>query len=217
MKLKSGRELTHLEIIKRLNLMGIEYNSDIIGKNYYIDLYNEAIKSSENLAKIKNSIEKDQEYFDFVRQNLKKMSQNNIKENKKQNIESNKKVYNNNNCYEKSLGKKGFFSDFDISLARQIMITSLAYDFVEYNDALINKVGNNISKLSIPIQAIKKCTLINIYPEIISKINELIDIINCLISENKCIVFGIIIFLILIIVIFLSFKKGAKKMCSKNI
>ena len=34
--------------------MGIEYNSDIIGKNYYIDLYNEAIKSSENLAKIKN-------------------------------------------------------------------------------------------------------------------------------------------------------------------
>ena len=54
MKLKSGKDLSQLEIIKRLNTMGIEYNSDIIGKNYYIKLYNEAIQSNENT--IKNNI-----------------------------------------------------------------------------------------------------------------------------------------------------------------
>ena len=56
MKLKDGRDLSHLEIIKRLNIMGIGYNPDIIGKNYYIDLYNKAIKSPSNIEKIKKEI-----------------------------------------------------------------------------------------------------------------------------------------------------------------
>ena len=53
MKLKAGRELSQLEIIKRLNLMEIEYNPNIMGKKYYIDLYNKAIQSSQNVEKIK--------------------------------------------------------------------------------------------------------------------------------------------------------------------
>ena len=56
--MKSGKELTQLEIMKRLNTMGIEYNSDIIGKNYYINLYDEAISSSVNVLKIKKTSRK---------------------------------------------------------------------------------------------------------------------------------------------------------------
>ena len=65
MKFKNGKELSYLELIKRLNIMGVEYNSNIIGKKYYIDLYNNAIKSSKNKEKIKNDIEKDQIYINF--------------------------------------------------------------------------------------------------------------------------------------------------------
>ena len=72
MKLKDGKELSQLEIIKRLNLMGIGYNPEIIGKKYYIDLYNEAIRSSKNKLKIKNDIEKDQIYMNFYNQKLRK-------------------------------------------------------------------------------------------------------------------------------------------------
>ena len=49
MRMKSGKELTHLEIIKRLNLMGVNYDSSIIGKKYYIDLYNKEIQSLDKL------------------------------------------------------------------------------------------------------------------------------------------------------------------------
>ena len=75
MKLKSGKDLSQYEIKKRLNTMGIKYNSDIIGKNYYINLYDEAILSNSNIMKIKNDLDKDKMYTDFYNKKLRKVNE----------------------------------------------------------------------------------------------------------------------------------------------
>ena len=55
--------------------MGIGYDSDIIGKNYYIELYNKAIKTPLNREKIKSEIKKDEIYMNFYNQKLRKRNE----------------------------------------------------------------------------------------------------------------------------------------------
>ena len=209
MKLKSGKELSQLEIMKRLNTMGIEYNADIIGKNYYINLYDEAIRSSINVLKIKNDIEKDKMYSAFYNQKLRKVNECTLRlDNEINNIKYINKNENNSNV-NKNIGKQGFFSDFDGIFLKKLLMAQIAYNFVEVNKKNINKIGNSIPKLLIPLQAIKKYTMINIYPSIVSKINRIMDILNNLIVD-KFLVVSFLIFLVLIIVIFLLFKKALK-------
>ena len=210
MKLKSGKELSQLEIIKRLNTMGIKYNSDIIGKNYYVNLYNDAIQSYSNKMKIKKELEKDKMYTDFYNQKLKKVKECSLGIYNDKNYYSKKNVNNNNMFSDKNIGKKRFFSDFDDSLIQKIFITQIAYDFVDVNSEYIDKVGNAIPNILIPIQAIKKYTLLNIYPEILKKINEIIDILNDLIVDKFVFVL-IILFLLLLIIIFVFFKRMKDK------
>ena len=212
MKLKSGKELSQLEIMKRLNTMGIEYNADIIGKNYYINLYDEAIRSSVNVLKIKNDIEKDKMYSAFYNQKLRKVNECTLRldneMNNMNNINKNENKCNISNV-NKNIGKQGFFSDFDGIFLKKLLMAQIAYNFVEVNKKNINKIGNSIPKLLIPLQAIKKYTMINIYPSIVSKINRIMDILNNLIVD-KFLVISFLIFLVLIIVIFLLFKKALK-------
>ena len=212
MKLKSGKELSQLEIMKRLNTMGIEYNADIIGKNYYINLYDEAIRSSINVLKIKNDIEKDKMYSAFYNQKLRKVNECTLRldneMNNMNNINKNENKCNISNV-NKNIGKQGFFSDFDGIFLKKLLMAQIAYNFVEVNKKNINKIGNSIPKLLIPLQAIKKYTMINIYPSIVSKINRIMDILNNLIVD-KFLVISLLIFLVLIIVIFLLFKKALK-------
>ena len=213
MKLKSGKELSQLEIMKRLNTMGIEYNADIIGKNYYINLYDEAIRSSINVLKIKNDIEKDKMYSAFYNQKLRKVNECTLSLDNEMNnmnyINNNENKCNISNV-NKNIGKQGFFSDFDGIFLKKLLMAQIAYNFVEVNKKNINKIGNSIPKLLIPLQAIKKYTMINIYPSIVSKINRIMDILNNLIVD-KFLVISLLIFLVLIIVIFLLFKKALKK------
>ena len=212
MKLKSGKELSQLEIMKRLNTMGIEYNADIIGKNYYINLYDEAIRSSINVLKIKNDIEKDKMYSAFYNQKLRKVNECTLRlDNEMNNMNNINKSENKCNIsnVNKNIGKQGFFSDFDGIFLKKLLMAQIAYNFVEVNKKNINKIGNSIPKLLIPIQAIKKYTMINIYPSIVSKINRVMDILNNLIVD-KFLVISFLIFLVLIIVIFLLFKKALK-------
>ena len=209
MKLKSGKELSQLEIMKRLNTMGIEYNADIIGKNYYINLYDEAIRSSINVLKIKNDIEKDKMYSAFYNQKLRKVNECTLRlDNEMNNIYKNENKCNISNV-NKNIGKQGFFSDFDGIFLKKLLMAQIAYNFVEVNKKNINKIGNSIPKLLIPLQPIKKYTMINIYPSIVSKINRIMDILNNLIVD-KFLVISFLIFLVLIIVIFLLFKKALK-------
>ena len=211
MKMKSGKELTQLEIMKRLNTMGIEYNSDIIGKNYYINLYDEAIRSSINVLKIKKDIEKDKLYAAFYTQKLRKVNECTLKldnDINKINYINDQENKSNRNNVNKNLEKKGFFSDFDGSFLQKLIWAQIAYNFIEVNKKGINKLVNSLPKL-IPIQAIKKDTLINIYPAIVSKINRAMDVLNNLIAD-KFLVISFLMFLVLIIVIFLLFKKTLK-------
>ena len=211
MKMKSGKELTQLEIMKRLNAMGIEYNSDIIGKNYYINLYDEAIRSSVNVLKIKKDIEKDKLYAAFYTQKLRKVNECTLKldnDINKINYINDQENKSNRNNVNKNLEKKGFFSDFDGSFLQKLIWAQIAYNFIEVNKNGINKLVNALPKL-IPIQAIKKDTLINIYPAIVSKINRVMDVLNNLIAD-KFLVISFLMFLVLIIVIFLLFKKTLK-------
>ena len=211
MKMKSGKELTQLEIMKRLNTMGIEYNSDIIGKNYYINLYDEAIRSSVNVLKIKKDIEKDKLYAAFYTQKLRKVNECTLKldnDINKINYINDQENKSNRNNVNKNLEKKGFFSDFDGSFLQKLIWAQIAYNFIEVNKNGINKLVNALPKL-IPIQAIKKDTLINIYPAIVSKINRVMDVLNNLIAD-KFLVISFLMFLVLIIVIFLLFKKTLK-------
>ena len=211
MKMKSGKELTQLEIMKRLNTMGIEYNSDIIGKNYYINLYDEAIRSSVNVLKIKKDIEKDKLYAAFYTQKLRKVNECTLKldnDINKINYINDQENKSNRNNVNKNLEKKGFFSDFDGSFLQKLIWAQIAYNFIEVNKNGINKLINALPKL-IPIQAIKKDTLINIYPAIVSKINRVMDVLNNLIAD-KFLVISFLMFLVLIIVIFLLFKKTLK-------
>ena len=205
MKLKSGKDLSQLEIIKRLNTMGIEYNSDIIGKNYYIKLYNEAIQSKENLIKIKKDIEKDKMYSDFYNQKLRIVPECSL------GFRNEKKIIKKTNFNTKNLVKnnsqKGFFCDYECSLWRKLMITRIAYDFVDANGEIIDKVGSNIPKLFIPIEALKKYTMINIYPTFKTKLGEIIDILNNLFAEKFLLISIIIFFALIIIIIFLLYKE----------
>ena len=215
MKLKSGKELSQLEIMKRLKKMDIEYNSDIIGKNYYINLYNDAICSSVNVLKIKNDIEKDNMITAFYNQKLRKVNECTLRFD--DNI-NNSNYINQSGCnisnvkrnVKRNIGKQGFFSDFDGSLLKKLALAQLAYDFVEVNKKNIDKIANAIPKLSIPIQAIKKYTMINIYPVFVTKINQVMDVLNNLIVD-KFLVISLLIFFVLIIVIFLLFKKTMKQ------
>ena len=110
MKLKSGKELSQLEIMKRLNAMEIKYNSDIIGKNYYINLYDEAIQSNSNLMKIMTDLNKDKMHTDFYNQKLRKVNECSLRicDNNNKNLYK-YALHNNNLILRKNCDKKGVF------------------------------------------------------------------------------------------------------------
>ena len=209
MKLKSGKDLSQLEIMKRLNTMGIKYNPDIIGKNYYINLYDEAIQSNSNLMKIKTDLNKDKMHTDFFNQKLRKVNICSLRISEKSNNICKGYLSSNNLVSRKNNSQKGFFSDFNSSLINKILIAQLSCDFLDANKEYIDNIKINIPKINIPFQAIKKDTLINIYPEIVKKLNTILDILNDLLAE-KFILISIIIFVILIIIILLIFHRRKK-------
>jgi len=209
MKLKSGKDLSQLEIMKRLNTMGIKYNPDIIGKNYYINLYDEAIQSNSNLMKIKTDLNKDKMHTDFFNQKLRKVNVCSLRICEKSNNICKDYLSSNNLVSRKNNSQKGFFSDFNGSLINKILIAQLSCDFLDANKEYIDKIKINIPKIQIPFQAIKKDTLINIYPEIVKKLNTILDILNDLLAE-KFILISIITFVILLIIILLIFHRRKK-------
>ena len=209
MKLKSGKDLSQLEIMKRLNTMGIKYNPDIIGKNYYINLYDEAIQSNSNLMKIKTDLNKDKMHTNFFNQKLRKVNVCSLRICEKSNNICKDYLSSNNLVSRKNNSQKGFFSDFNSSLINKILIAQLSCDFLDANKEYIDNIKINIPKINIPFQAIKKDTLINIYPEIVKKLNTILDILNDLLAE-KFILISIITFVVLIIIILLIFHRRKK-------
>jgi len=153
MNLKDGKDLSLLEIKNRLKLMEIKYDSEIKDKKYYVDLYNNAIKSKTNKEKIINELKKDKNNKDFYNDKLRKRNEYSSENSK------NKSSSDETN----NLGKKNFFNDF---------ISDLFKDDVKNNPDFIEEI---YKKFGIPINAMKKYTMINLSPEAKEKI---INIIN---------------------------------------
>ena len=149
MRMKSGKELTQLEIIKRLNLMGVNYDSSIIGKKYYIDLYNKEIQSSDNQQKIIDELEKDRKYLEYLSNNLRTVKETSFKYSS--NINKNKinSTFSNSNLVQNS-NDKYFFSDFNYNLFLNIMLSYNSLHFWEQNKESIKK------QLNLPINAFKR-------------------------------------------------------------
>ena len=213
MKLKDGKELSQLELIKRLNKRGIAYNAEIIGKKYYIDIYNKAIKSSKNKQKIKKDIEKDQMYMDFYNQKLRKKKECSFAINREKN-----NLYNNINNYDYKYNfndnnlnnKKYFFNDFNGALLKNIALAHLCYSTYNYARNNTNQFENIYNKFIIPISAIKKYTAINIYPEIKKGIMKLFEIIDSLMIDeySYMIFFSFVIFIFTVFILIIKRYKN---------
>ena len=209
MKFKNGKELSYLELIKRLNIMGVEYNSNIIGKKYYIDLYNNAIKSSKNKEKIKNDIEKDQIYINFYNEKLKKRKECSFLIEKEKNIiDNNLQIYNNKNYKENFNSKKNLFGDFNGSLLNKIVLSHLCfitYDHAKKNSETFEKILN---KLNVPIHALNKISIKNACSKIKEIIIELINIIDIIIIDkfSYIVIFSFIVILFIIFIFFIKRK-----------
>jgi hypothetical protein len=218
MKLKAGRELSQLEIIKRLNLMEIEYNPNIMGKKYYIDLYNKAIQSSRNVEKIKNDVEKDKMYMDFYNQKLKKKNECSFEIAKIKNNNKNKLQTNNN--YNKYIlcdttitttygGKKNFnfFSNFNNSLMNKIVIGHLCFTTYDYAINNKNDLSKIVDKIMIHLNEIKKTALIKIYPDIKKRIIDMFNKIENSIADKYSFIPYLLFIILLYILLFIINKK----------
>ncbi len=76
-KIYEGDYFVKNELKSRLHNMGIDFDSQKKEKNYFVKLYNKAIKSNANKIKIFDRLLKDtkgQEYTDEIKQNSKRKS-----------------------------------------------------------------------------------------------------------------------------------------------
>jgi hypothetical protein len=67
-KLFPGTNFTKNELKLRLNEMGVEFDINCQKKNYFVELYDEAIKLEENQEKIRSRIIKDTQDYNETRQ-----------------------------------------------------------------------------------------------------------------------------------------------------
>ena len=149
MRMKSGKELTYLEIIKRLNLMGVNYDSSIIGKKYYIDLYNKEIQSLDNQQKIIDELEKDRKYLEYLTNNLRMVKETSFKYSSNINKNDINPTFTNSNLVQNS-NDKYFFSDFNYKLCFNIMLSYNSFHLWEQNKKSIKK------QLCLPINVFKR-------------------------------------------------------------
>ena len=195
MKLKDGKELNKLTLIKRLNLMDASYNPKIYDKQYYIDFYNREIQSLLNQNKIQNELEKDRIYADFFNQQL---------------CEKDKYFLNlssNNNCNNKVKLNENFFSDFDSNFLIGVLLAKFSVDFY---DKFKDKI--DYRKILFPIKAIKKDSIVNIKQKFES---IFIKVVNC-IDEKLKEKYDILIFLILVVNIFVILMWSKKSTLKKK-
>ena len=126
--------------------MGIKYDPSIIGKNYYINLYNKGLESHSKQKKIKPQLEKDKNYLEYLSNNLRKTKENSIKLLGKKNLESN------------NLDKKCIVDGFNTKLFNTTLFCYSTFNFIENNKKAINKV-------QIPVDSVKKFLYGFVYSE----------------------------------------------------
>ena len=196
MKIKSGKQLTQLEIIKRLNLMGIKYDPTIIGKNYFINLYDKEILSPTNQQKIQNELEKDRKYQEYFHNILRKTKEYSLQYLPKENNHSND-------------NKKYIFDDFNMKLCSKTLICYGAFNLIGNNKKLAKRY------LFPPLKAFNRFKTNILYPEInraFKAFLNFIDKINLDAYHYLC-----IFIFICLAVILLLFSIKIRKQNSSNI
>ena len=200
MRIKSGKELTQLEIIKRLNLMGVKFDSTINGKNYYINLYNKQIISPSKKEKIKQELEKDKVYLEYFTNNLRKTKGTSIEYPAYEN-----KIVTNN------LNKKYLFDDFNTVLFNRALLCYNTFNFIDNNKEIIKK------KLDIPVNTIKKIISAFACPEICNIYETFLSYLEKIIDLDIYHYLHIIIFIcVVIIFLFFSIKSRIQKKFQKR-
>ena len=196
MKIKSGKQLTQLEIIKRLNLMGIKYDPTIIGKNYFINLYDKEILSPTNQLKIQNELEKDRKYQEYFHNILRKTKEYSLQYLQKEKIHSN-------------ANKKYIFDGFNMELCSRTLISYGAFNLIENNKKLAKRY------LVPPLKVFNRFKTNILYPEInraFKAFLNFIDKINLDAYHYLC-----IFIFICLAVILLFFSIKIRKQKSSNI
>ena len=191
MRRKSGKELTQLELLKRLNLMGIKYDPTIIGKNYYINLYDKEVQSPLNQEKILKELERDKKYMDYLTNDLrikKQASINYLAEKKNQNI------VNNINP------DKNFVCDSKMSICISIFLCFNTFFYITKNNKFINiNAKGIIAKLKKSINDIDISGIFKTFFDSICEFNINVDMFKYL---------YIIIYISIVVVLFFSFIKS---------
>jgi len=209
MKIKSGKELNYLELIKRLNKMNIKYNPEILGKKYYIDLYDKAIQSTENIEKINNEIMKDKLYKDFFNEKLRKRNEYSFEI-----IQSNHSNYNlsnnNMNNYNYVNKKEGFFSEFNPKYIQNSLITTACFASVEYASNHPKNVNKLLNKIKLPFQAIKKISSFTFIQKINNTIMKMVNFISELSFDKFCLMKFFILILVIVTMVLFVLKKRKK-------
>ena len=196
MRLKSGKELTQLALLKRLNLMGVNYNKNILGKNYYIDLYDKEIQSAENQFKIKNELEKDIAYQNFINRKLQPQKNTTL-------------LFTKNDSNIKNNSNKIFLTDFTKEVFWTTTFYSFNYEKISKNvNSFLKFAKNNTSIYFNEINKIYKVKILPYIKEIMKFIFDLIDKYHLM---NHCEYLLYFVFVLVIITTFYRVKKCFKK------
>lgn len=196
MRLKSGKELTQLALLKRLNLMGVNYNKNILGKNYYIDLYDKEIQSAENQFKIKNELEKDIAYQNFINRKLQPQKNTTL-------------LFTKNDSNIKNNSNKIFLTDFTKEVFWTTTFYSFNYEKISKNvNSFLKFAKNNTSIYYNEINKIYKVKILPYIKEIMKFIFDLIDKYHLM---NHCEYLLYFVFVLVIIMTFYRVKKCFKK------
>ena len=191
MRIRLGKELTQLEIINRLNLMGIKYDPSITGKNYYINLYNKGVASPSKIQKIKAQLEKDSKYFEYLSNNLRKTKENSIYfigEKNDQSINPNKKC---------------FFGDFNSKLYNTTLLCYSTFNFLDNNK-------NTLKNVKFPVDTFKKLANSFVYPEFKELLRKILDYFGEINLDKYHYLYIIVLIglMLVLIIFFIKYKKG---------
>ena len=201
MKLKDGKELTQFTLIKRLNLMGVNYNKNILGKNYYIDLYNKYIQSISNQNKIRNELNKDQVYSDYFNQKLRPRNECSLNFENKSNF--NVKDSCKGKCFLKE-NENNCFCSFKNDILFNVLFAHFFLNSYEYLRENFQFISTNYNKLLFPFKAITKFTTFNIIPKIKEIIIKSINLIDNILDNKYNLLIDIMLFTFLVVILIYS-------------
>ena len=199
MRRKSGKELTQLELLKRLNLMGIKYDPTITGKNYYINLYDKEVQSPLNQEKIQKELERDKKYMDYLTNDLRIKKQTSI------NYLAEKK----NHYILNSLNPdKNFVCDSGMSRCLSLFLCFNTFFYITKNNKLIDiNVKGIIANLKKSINDINIYGILKPFFDSICTFNINVDMFKYL---------YIIIYISIVVVLFFSFIKSIMRKLKKR-